>query len=69
MLARSSRYIDGYKPRFNFQALLEQAVLATSTSTENFFEPLVNGPVLNPTASPDADGFDVSRVRSLRQRR
>lgn len=26
-------YIDGYKPRFNFQALLEQVVLDTSMST------------------------------------
>ena len=54
-------YIDGYKPRFNFQALLEQAVLEYLDVHRDFFEPLVNGPVLNPTVSPDADAFDVSR--------
>src|SRR5882672_3867620 len=55
-------YIDGYKPRFNFQALLEQAVLEYLDVHRDFFEPLVNGPVLNPTTSPDAAAVDVGRV-------
>ena len=45
-------YIDGYKPRFNFQALLEQVVLEYLDVYRDFFEPLVTGPVLNPTTSP-----------------
>ena len=48
-------YIDGYKPRFNFQALLEQVVLEYLDVHRDFFEPLVTGPVLNPTAAPDAE--------------
>jgi hypothetical protein len=55
-------YIDGYKPRFNFQALLEQVVLEYLDVHRDFFDPLVSGPVLNPTASPDAEVFEVSRV-------
>jgi hypothetical protein len=55
-------YIDGYKPRFNFQALLEQVVLEYLDLHRDFFDPLVSGPVLNPTASPDAEAFEVGRV-------
>src|SRR5262245_24237106 len=55
-------YIEGYKPRFNFQALLEQVVLEYLDVHGDFFEPLVTGPVLNPTAAPDAQAVDVSRV-------
>jgi hypothetical protein len=43
-------YIDGYKPRGNFQALLEQAVLEFIDAHRDFFDPLVSGPVLNPGA-------------------
>jgi hypothetical protein len=55
-------YIDGYKPRFNFQALLEQAVLEYLDVHRDFFEPLITGPVLSPTAAPDAEAFDVRRT-------
>jgi hypothetical protein len=55
-------YIDGYKPRFNFQALLEQVVLEYLDVHRDFFEPLMTGPLLNPTVSPDAEALDVSRV-------
>jgi hypothetical protein len=55
-------YIDGYKPRFNFQALLEQAVLEYLDVHRDFFEPLVSGPVLNPTGSPRAEALEVNRV-------
>ena len=55
-------YIDGYKPRFNFQALLEQVVLEYLDVHSDFFEPLVTGPVLNSTVSPNAEAFDASRV-------
>src|SRR6185503_9104651 len=55
-------YIDGYKPRVNFQALLEQAVLEYLDVHRDFFDPLGSGPVLNPTASPDAEAFEMNRV-------
>src|SRR5688572_15377743 len=55
-------YIEGYKPRFNFQALLEQAVLEYLEVHRDFFDLLVAGPVLNPTTSPDPDGLDAARL-------
>src|SRR5688572_10767147 len=55
-------YIDGYKPRFNFQALLEQVVLEYLDVHREFFEPLVTGPVLNPTVSPDIEALNAGRV-------
>ena len=61
-------YIDGYKPRFNFQALLEQVVLEYLDVHRDFFEPLVTGPVLNPTTSPDPGTLDMNRLVELRLR-
>jgi hypothetical protein len=55
-------YIDGYKPRFNFQALLEQVVLEYLEVHRDFFEPLLGGPVLSPAESPEPTAFDVNRV-------
>jgi hypothetical protein len=55
-------YIDGYKPRFNFQALLEQVVLEYLDVHRDFFDPLIAGPVLNPTTSPALNAIDVGRV-------
>jgi hypothetical protein len=58
-------YIDGYKPRFNFQALLEQVVLEYLDVHRDFFEPLITGPVLNPTTSPDPGTLDTDRLVEL----
>lgn len=55
-------YIDGYKPRFNFQALLEQVVLEYIDTNQEFFNPLIAGPVLNPTASPAVGQLDPRAV-------
>jgi hypothetical protein len=55
-------YIDGYKPRFNFQTLLEQVVLEYLDVHRDFFDPLIGGPVLNPTTSPDPRGIEVDRL-------
>src|SRR3954452_13213726 len=55
-------YIDGYKPRFNFQTLLEQVVLEYLDVHRDFFEPLIAGPVLNPTTSPDPSEIEVGRL-------
>jgi len=58
-------YIDGYKPRFNFQALLEQVVLEYLDVHRDFFDPLITGPVLNPTTSPDPGTLDTDRLVEL----
>jgi hypothetical protein len=55
-------YIDGYKPRFNFQALLEQVVLEYLDVQRDFFDPLVTGPVLDPKEAPPAGSVDMDRV-------
>ena len=55
-------YIDGYKPRSNFQGLLEQVVLEYLDVNRDFFDSLVGGPVLNPTTSPDPGGIEVDRL-------
>jgi Domain of unknown function (DUF3883) len=51
-------YINGYKPRLNFQALLEQIVLEYLEVHRNFFEGLINGPVLDPQAQPNPGAID-----------
>ena len=55
-------YIDGYKPRFNFQALLEQVVLEYLDVHRDFFDTLVTGPVLNPRTSPVLADIDLGRL-------
>lgn len=55
-------YIDGYKPRFNFQALLKQVVLEYLDVHRDFFDPLLDGPVLNPTATPESEALDIRHV-------
>jgi hypothetical protein len=55
-------YIDGYRPRFNFQTLLEQVVLEYLDVRRDFFDPLVSGPVLNPSVMPEPDTIDPAAV-------
>ena len=55
-------YIFGYKPRFNFQALLEQVVLEYLDVNRDFFDGLLAGPILNPTTTPALDVLRVDRV-------
>ncbi len=55
-------YIDGYKPRSNFQVLLEQVVLEYLDVHRSFFEPLVTGPVINPVSSPDLHGVSMANL-------
>lgn len=42
-------YIDGYKPRGNYQQLLEQKVLEYLTVRDDLIPELADSPVLNPT--------------------
>lgn len=55
-------YVVGYKPRFNFQALLEQVVLEYLDVHSDFFEPIINGPVLSPTAAPNPQSINIGNV-------
>ncbi|MGH9348469.1 MAG: DUF3883 domain-containing protein [Vicinamibacterales bacterium] len=55
-------YIDGYKPRFNFQTLLEQVVLEYLDVHRDFFDPLLNGPVLNPQTPPEPRQIDLDQA-------
>src|SRR5438105_4214187 len=55
-------YINGYKPSFNFQALLEQVVLEYLDVHRDFFDSLVHGPVLDPQDAPDPTAMDPSAI-------
>lgn len=59
---RGIPYIDGYKPRFNFQMLLEQVVLEYLDVHRDFFDPLLDGPILSPRAAPDLQRIDIGAV-------
>lgn len=52
-------YIDGYKPRRNYQHLLEQVVLERLTIEPDFFEKLATSPVVHPTRPPETAFSDV----------
>lgn len=47
-------YIDGYKPRGNYQKLLRQGVEEFILAHPQFFSDLLNAPLLNPTAAAAA---------------
>ena len=55
-------YIEGYKPRFNFQALLEQVVLEFLDVHREFFDGLLDGPLLNPAATPAPGSLPPERL-------
>jgi hypothetical protein len=48
-------YIDGYKPRGNYQQLLEQAVLERLAIQPAFIDEAVASPILDPTEPPRTD--------------
>lgn len=52
-------YIAGYKPRGNYQLLLEQVVLEYLESDRALFEVIRHSPVLEPTVMPSVDATDV----------
>jgi hypothetical protein len=55
-------YIDGYKPRRNYQQLLEQVVLERLSIEPDFFERLAAGPVVQPVRAPVTDFADFQRL-------
>jgi hypothetical protein len=55
-------YIDGYKPRGNYQQLLEQVVLERLTIEPDFFERLATAPVVCPESSAQTDYTDLAAL-------
>ena len=52
LVAYGLPYIDGYKPRGNYQQLLEQVVLEFLAGSPEFFDDLLQSPVLDPPVAP-----------------
>lgn len=50
-------YIDGYKPRGNYQQLLERVVLEYLAGAPDFFDSLLKSKVLDPTEKPALSAF------------
>jgi hypothetical protein len=55
-------YIEGYKPRGNYQALLAQAVDAFLEEHPGFLQQLAAAPLLNPDKPPATDQLDPDAV-------
>src|SRR5258706_9360186 len=55
-------YIDGYKPRGNYQLLLEQVVLERLAIEPDFFERLSTTPVVCPESSAATDYVDFDAL-------
>ena len=56
-------YIDGYKPRGNYQQLLEQVVLEYLASAPQFFQDLLNSPVLDPREKPPVPATGLASIQ------
>jgi hypothetical protein len=54
--------IDGYKPRYNYQQLLEQVILERLSVEPDFFERLAAGPVVRPEATEGPDTIDIDAL-------
>src|ERR1700722_14050181 len=55
-------YVEGYKPRGNYQALLAQEVEAFLDHNATFREQLAAAPTLNPDKAPPDDRLDLDAV-------
>src|SRR5262249_46648469 len=55
-------YVEGYKPRGNYQALLAQEVEAFLDKNPSFVEQLAAAPTLNPDKPPTPDVLDLDRI-------
>jgi hypothetical protein len=55
-------YLEGYKPRSNYQALLAQGVEAFLDQHPTFLEQLAAAPTLNPDKGPAIDQLDLEMV-------
>lgn len=52
LLEMGAPYISGYKPRGNYQTLLAEVVIEHLAGHPNFFDGLLDGPVINPAVAP-----------------
>jgi hypothetical protein len=55
-------YIEGYKPRGNYQSLLAQEVESFLDQHPSFLEQLAAAPTLNPDKAPPADRLDLDTI-------
>jgi hypothetical protein len=55
-------YVEGYKPRENYQTLLAQEVEAFLDKNPNFMEQLAGAPTINPDKAPPADRLDLDKI-------
>ena len=56
-------YIDGYKPRGNYQSLLAKEVESFLESARpGFLDQLAVSPTLNPTDIPESPSFDLNQI-------
>jgi hypothetical protein len=55
-------YIDGYKPRGNYQALLRDEIEAFLQGRPGFLDRLADAPILNPDQGPAAEQPDLETV-------
>lgn len=55
-------YIDGYKPRGNYQQLLERVVLERLSIEPDFFDRLAEGPVVQPQSAGVSAFADPTRL-------
>jgi hypothetical protein len=55
-------YIEGYKPRGNFQSLLAQEVDGFLEKDPTFLEQLAAAPTLNPDKAPNSTDLDLGKV-------
>jgi hypothetical protein len=63
MVAYGLPYIDGYKPRGNYQQLLEQSVLEYLAGAPRFFDALLSSPVLDPREAPAAPASGFAAIQ------
>jgi hypothetical protein len=55
-------YVEGYKPRGNYQSLLAQEVESFLDRHPTFLEQLAAAPTLNPDKAPPADRLDLDAI-------
>src|ERR1051325_1370238 len=55
-------YIEGYKPRGNFQALLAQEVETFLDQRPGFLEQIANAPTINPVNGVMTDAIDLDKI-------
>lgn len=55
-------YVEGYKPRGNYQSLLAREVEAFLDKNPTFMEQLAGAPTINPDKAPPCDVLDLDKI-------